>query len=88
MGAEFSANPEALYAVDWSILQRCDFKRDGNDPDKLLRYQAEALVYGHVPSNALLGVACATGSAVHRAREQLPTGAEWANVEIRSKWFF
>jgi hypothetical protein len=30
--------------VDWPLLQKRDFKRDPDDPAKLERYQAEALV--------------------------------------------
>lgn len=88
MGAVFVSDPEAIFDLDWSILQRCDFKRDGNDPDKLLRYHAEALAHRHVPIDALLGVACASEASAQRARGQLPHAAVWAKVRIRKDWFF
>ena len=31
--------------IDWDILQRSDFQYDAQDPGKMERYQAEALVY-------------------------------------------
>ena len=52
--------------LDWKIWQTRDFKRDPNDPDKLTRYQAEALVHQHVPVSALQGIVC------HRAEEETP----------------
>lgn len=56
--AEFSSNLEDLDRIDWKILQARDFKRDPNDFEKVERYQAEALVHGHMPIKALLGVIC------------------------------
>jgi len=47
-----------LNRIDWSILQKRDFKRDLDDPGKVERYQAEALIYRHVPVGALLGLVC------------------------------
>lgn len=47
-----------LDRIDWEILQRRDFKRDTEDPRKMERYQAEALIHKHVPVAGLLGVVC------------------------------
>lgn len=47
--AQFSSNLEELSRIDWTILQNRDFKRDPDDPEKVERYQAEALVYRHLP---------------------------------------
>jgi hypothetical protein len=56
--AEFSSDLEDLDRIDWKILQARDFKRDPNDFEKVERYQAEALVHGHMPIEALLGIIC------------------------------
>ena len=41
----------ALDNIDWSIIQRGDFKKEAADTDKTRRYQAEFLVFHHVPVN-------------------------------------
>jgi len=47
-----------LTEIDWGLLRSRNFQRDMNDPMKFERYQAEALIYQHVPIEALLGVVC------------------------------
>jgi hypothetical protein len=47
-----------LSKIEWELLQRRDFKRDPDDPEKVERYQAEALVHGHLPIEGLLGLVC------------------------------
>ena len=44
-----------LDQVDWPLLQQRDFRRDEDDPEKVERYQAEALVHRDLPVAALLG---------------------------------
>jgi len=56
IGARFTDNLEHLDRIDWGILQQKDFKRDNEDLGKSDRYQAEALAYGRVPVDALLGM--------------------------------
>jgi hypothetical protein len=58
--AQFYNELSQLDAVDWGILQQRDFKRDPDAPEKIERYQAEALVHEHVPLDALLGLVCYT----------------------------
>lgn len=57
-GAEFYNNTDRLDQIDWQILQNRDFKRDNDDPGKFERYQAEALIYDHMPLEAFIGVVC------------------------------
>jgi hypothetical protein len=47
-----------LGEIDWPLLQQRDFKRDSEDPGKLERYQAEALIHRRLPMDALIGIAC------------------------------
>lgn len=58
--AEYSSDPAKLANIDWNLLQNRDFRRDDEDPSKMDRYQAEALVYRHLPVNGLLGAICFT----------------------------
>ncbi|HYT69425.1 MAG TPA: DUF4433 domain-containing protein [Vicinamibacterales bacterium] len=56
--AVFADNLADLVNIDWKILQARDFKRDPNDPGKMERYQAEALVYQQAQLDVLLGLVC------------------------------
>lgn len=83
----FYNDPLKLGAIDWDLLQRRDFKRDDNDPRKLERYQAEALVHGHVPVEALLGVIC-YDAAIAANVVDLATSERLAiDVHARRGWY-
>ena len=56
--AQFFTSLDDLDKIDWGILQRRDFKRDVDDPEKTDRYQAEALVHRHLPVEHLAGIVC------------------------------
>jgi ssDNA thymidine ADP-ribosyltransferase, DarT len=56
--AEFHGNLERLDRIDWAILQARDFRRDPDDPGKVERYQAEALIHRTVPIAAIRGIIC------------------------------
>jgi hypothetical protein len=86
--AQFYSDLRELCNVDWTILQRRDFKRDVDDLEKVERYQAEALVHRHLPTRSLVGVVCyddATVASVHRLVES--AGAE-LRVVPRPEWYF
>jgi hypothetical protein len=77
-----------LDQIDWPLLQRRDFKRDPEDPGKLERYQAEALVHRQVPLAAVLGIVCYTDAVrVDIEREMRAQGREFA-VHTRPGWYF
>ena len=50
----------SLGEIDWPILKARNFQRSADDPDKIERYQAEALIYKHLPVSSLVGVVCYT----------------------------
>ena len=54
--AQFSNNLNNLNWIIWDVLQARDFKKD--DLEKFEKYQAEALIYQHVPVSALDGIVC------------------------------
>ncbi len=56
--AEFYNSLDRLDQIDWPGLQTRDFRRDPDDPGKVERYQAEALIYQHLPLPAILGIIC------------------------------
>jgi hypothetical protein len=70
VGTEFIDGSGNLGQIDWPLLQRRDFKTDDADPGKQQRYQAEALVHGRVPLEAVLGIIC-YNDTVKRGLESL-----------------
>lgn len=77
-----------LDQIDWPLLQRRDFKRDQDDPGKIERYQAEALVYRHVPLAALLGIVCFTDSVRLGIERKMAAQGLTLPVHIRPGWYF
>jgi hypothetical protein len=87
--ATWTSDPANLAELlDWQILRRHDFARDDAYPDKMDRYQAEALAHRHVPPAALLGIGCASESV----REMIESAVLEAGVNIqvfvRPGWYF
>ena len=75
---EFYTDLSDLDKIDWSILQTRDFKRDMDDPAKFERYQAEALIYQHCPTAALLGMLCYS----EQVKSQLEYWLQQAKINI------
>ncbi len=89
MTATWTAEANDLATLlDWDILRRHDFARSDSYPDKMERYQAEALAYRHVPPEALLAVGCASDRV--RPAIQQAVQASGAAVQVFSKpgWYF
>jgi hypothetical protein len=79
---------EDLDQVDWPILQSRDFKRDNNNLGKTDRYQAEALVWKHLPVEGILGICCYTDGV----RDGLKARADALGLSVsvlnKSEWYF
>jgi hypothetical protein len=77
-----------LGEIDWEILRRKDFQRDPEDPGKIGRYQAEALVHRHLPVGALHGIACYDDAT----KSMIETQVQRQNLELPVKaipqWYF
>jgi len=86
--AEFYSSRDDLHAVDFALLRQGNFARDPEDPGKMERYQAEALAYGCVPVEALVGIACYTDSI----KQEIDTLAKDLTVGLkvfaRPGWYF
>jgi hypothetical protein len=54
--ARFSNRMDDLDWLPWQDLQNHDFKADPNRPDKMERYQAEALIHHQLPVTSLAGI--------------------------------
>lgn len=77
-----------LGQIDWTILQRRDFKRDVNDLGKVERYEAEALIYEHLPLSALRGIACVNACEAEAIKAQVDSRNLSISVETKSGWYF
>ena len=85
---DYDAGMQALDKIDWPLLQRRDFKRDPEDPGKLERYQAEALVHQQVPLAALLGIVCYTEAVQADIERKMRSQALPPPVHARPNWYF
>jgi hypothetical protein len=88
IAAQFSADLSALDRIDWALLRRRDFKRDPDDPGKFERYQAEALVYRHMPMKAALGVVCYTDTVRAAVQREVAACGHTLKVISRPEWYF
>ncbi|MFN6981435.1 MAG: DUF4433 domain-containing protein [Brevundimonas sp.] len=86
--AKFSADPADLSRIDWTLLQNRDFKRDAEDPEKVERYQAEALAFQHVPVSALLGIACYSDSIKTKVEQCATSLGATIKVIAQPGWYF
>lgn len=86
--ANYHRDLARLDQIDWGILQRRDFKRDPDDPAKIGRYQAEALIHRHCPMQGLAGIVC-HDEGVKMEVEQAVAAAHVAlPVACRPGWYF
>jgi hypothetical protein len=77
-----------LSNITWELLQKRDFKRDPDDPEKIERYQAEALIHQQVLLEAFLGVACYTESVENSLNQMLAKRGLSFKVARRRGWYF
>jgi hypothetical protein len=75
--ALFSDDLADLNRIIWPTLQARNFKKD--DLDRFEKYQAEALVYKHVPLSALSGIVCYDDSI----RADMQKAADAKNVALK-----
>lgn len=86
--AKFFNALEDLDQIDWDLLQHRDFRRDLENPDKFDRYQAEALVHGHVPREAFLGVVAHTETVVRSVQAVCDEQELDVKVIRKTGWYF
>lgn len=86
--AEYFASLKDIDRVDWPLLQSRDFRHDPDDPGKKERYQAEALVYRHLPAEGLLGVGCAVESARQWLQNEVKKRSMKVPAVLRPGWYF
>ncbi len=85
---QYFSSAADLGQIDWNILQNRDFKKTEADTDKSRRYQAEALVHGHVPIALIRGIVCNTVAGKARVDGWAQSRGLQLNVVVRSGWYF
>jgi hypothetical protein len=84
----FNRRSELAQAVDFPLLRTKDFHRDPEHPERIERYQAEALAHHHVPVAALLGVACYTSEIAEDVASLCSELGVRLGVVHRPEWYF
>ncbi len=77
-----------LSEIDWPLLQARNFKRNIDDPKQFERYQAEALIYKHLPVSSLIGVICYSDAIKLNIEQALRTRGLTLRVDTMSGWYF
>jgi hypothetical protein len=87
---EFYDRVDDLDKIDWPLLRSRNFRLDDADPGKQLRYQAEALVYGRVSLEALLGFGCHDREVKHDLESQLRLNPHCPKLAVKTTpdWYF
>jgi ssDNA thymidine ADP-ribosyltransferase, DarT len=86
--ANYFTDLEDLDQVDWDLLNRRDFRHDPDDPGKKERYQAEALIWKHLPFEALLGI-CSHSDAVDQGiKQELAKRKIELQTVVKRDWYF
>lgn len=83
--AQFSSDLDDLSWIIWPTLQARDFRKD--DVDKFEKYQAEALVYKHVPLPAILGIVCYDNAAKADVEAQAARAGATTKILAQNSWF-
>jgi hypothetical protein len=74
--------------VSYELLRTSDFRRDPESPERAERYQAEALVYRHLPCSALVGIACYTEGVRMRIEAATTEQGIIVPIRIRTEWYY
>ncbi len=87
--AQFTSDLTRLTDIDWGILQRRDFQRDPlNDPGKVERYEAEALVHHHLPVSAFGGIICYNDSIAKALKDGAAARELNLEIVVKQDWYF
>lgn len=86
--AKYFTDLDDLGNVDWDLLNRRDFRHDPDDPGKKERYQAEALVWKHVPTEAVLGICSYSDGVDEEVKEELANRHLNIETHVRRNWYF
>ena len=85
---QFYSSLGNLGNIDWEILQRRDFSRDLDDPEKTERYQAEALVHRHLAVEQLKEIVCYGANERRILQEHVRKFRKEVKIRVCPSWYF
>lgn len=86
--AEYFTDLAHLNRIDWPLLQSRNFSHNPDDPGKKERYQAEALVWKHVPLKALDAICCCDSVVGKHIEVQVNRRSSELKVSVQPQWYF
>ncbi len=86
--ANYFSDLDCLDQIDWPLLNRRDFRNDPEDPGKMERYQAEALVWKCVPIEALTGICCYAEAVSAWIKDELDQRSLNLKTTVQTSWYF
>ena len=86
--ARFFSSLADINQLDWPRLKQRDFKYDPDNPEKLERYQAEALVHRFLPVGNLTRIACYSGKEKKNIDKEMNQFEVDLPVEASPRWYF
>ncbi len=85
--ARFFTDPIDLARIDWALLQSRDFRRDPEDPERFERYQAEALIFRHLPLQRVRALVCVDEESRGEIESVLAKEGVKMTVSTQPDWF-
>ncbi|MFD0937305.1 type II toxin-antitoxin system toxin DNA ADP-ribosyl transferase DarT [Methylobacterium trifolii] len=86
--ATFHCDLGRLDRIDWDLLRSKNFKKDAQNPERVERYQAEALIRGHVPLKGLKGVAVCNERVRADVQNLVDKAGTSLQVRAMPSWYF
>jgi hypothetical protein len=86
--ARFFTGLDGLSDLPWDLYATKNFQRDPEHPERVDRYQAEALVHGALPSRLFAGLVCHNEQIATSLREEVAEAGLSLEVVVRSNFYF
>lgn len=87
-GAKYFSTLDKIPLLPWSLWQQRDFRKDPENPEKTDRYQAEALIYKHLPIEYIQGIVCYTNEIELLIKELVELKTLSVKVVVDPNWYF
>lgn len=87
MHAKISSDRALVTAMPWDQWRARDFRRDPNDPSRMEKYQAEALVHRHLPVAAIMAIITYDRTVQDLVTQEVSNAAVQVSVSVRSDWY-
>ncbi|MGX9979631.1 type II toxin-antitoxin system toxin DNA ADP-ribosyl transferase DarT [Methylobacterium fujisawaense] len=86
--ARFFRDADSLNQIDWDLLRSKNFKKDAQNPERVERYQAEALIHDRVPLTGLRGIAVFNEQVREAVQKDVDKSGTPLLVRTMPSWYF